>query len=109
MTETYKFPGVHMQNNLKKKNKFLNDISSCSFFFSCAAIEICNESIPGLKVEFIDIEPLPFVNTDLEKDGTYPPVVEAFRQKILEADCILFASPEYNYSVPGNAICFPLI
>ncbi|XP_078152427.1 NADPH:quinone oxidoreductase-like [Carex rostrata] len=71
------------------------------------AIEICNESIPGLKVEFIDIEPLPFVNTDLEKDGTYPPVVEAFRQKILEADCILFASPEYNYSVPAplkNAI-----
>ncbi|KAF3327184.1 NADPH:quinone oxidoreductase-like protein [Carex littledalei] len=71
------------------------------------AIEICNESIPGLKVEFIDIEPLPFVNTDLEKDGTYPPVVEAFRQKILEADCILFASPEYNYSVSAplkNAI-----
>lgn len=57
-----------------------------------------------MKVEFVDIESLPFVNTDLEKNGTYPPVVEAFRQKILEADCILFASPEYNYSVPGIAI-----
>uniref|UniRef100_A0A5B7AMN6 NAD(P)H dehydrogenase (quinone) n=1 Tax=Davidia involucrata TaxID=16924 RepID=A0A5B7AMN6_DAVIN len=47
------------------------------------------------------------LNTDLEKDGTYPPVVEAFRQKILEADSVLFASPEYNYSVTAplkNAI-----
>ncbi|KAJ4780253.1 NADPH:quinone oxidoreductase [Rhynchospora pubera] len=71
------------------------------------AIEICKESIPGMKIDFIDIEPLPFVNVDLEKNGTYPPVVEAFRQKILEADCVLFASPEYNYSVSAplkNAI-----
>ncbi|KAL0290618.1 UNVERIFIED_CONTAM: NAD(P)H:quinone oxidoreductase [Sesamum angustifolium] len=43
----------------------------------------------------------------LRADGTYPPVVEAFRQKILAADSVLFASPEYNYSVTGplkNAI-----
>ncbi|RVW92963.1 NADPH:quinone oxidoreductase [Vitis vinifera] len=39
------------------------------------------------------------LNTDLEVDGTYPPAVEAFRRKILEADSILLASPEYNYSV----------
>ncbi|BBG96581.1 NADPH:quinone oxidoreductase, partial [Prunus dulcis] len=31
--------------------------------------------------------------------GSFPPAIEAFRQKILEADCILFASPEYNYSM----------
>ena len=31
--------------------------------------------------------------------GPTPPQVEAFRQKILAADSILFASPEYNYSV----------
>ncbi|MFQ6640206.1 hypothetical protein Gotur_014351 [Gossypium turneri] len=41
------------------------------------------------------------LNTDLEVDGKYPPVVEAFRQRILVADSILFASPEYNYSVTG--------
>ncbi|CAK9145439.1 unnamed protein product [Ilex paraguariensis] len=60
-----------------------------------------------MQIEYIDISPLPFVNTDLEVDGTYPPVVEAFRQKIAAADSILFASPEYNYSVSGplkNAI-----
>lgn len=50
---------------------------------------------------------MPFLNTDLEVQGTYPPAVEAFRAKIQEADSVLFASPEYNYSVTGplkNAI-----
>ncbi|KAH0910967.1 hypothetical protein HID58_034288 [Brassica napus] len=66
-----------------------------------AAIDLAKESVPGMQIEYIDISPLPFMNTDLEINGTYPAVVEAFRQKILEADSILFASPEYNYSVSG--------
>ncbi|XP_027342665.1 NADPH:quinone oxidoreductase-like [Abrus precatorius] len=72
-----------------------------------SAIEISKGSVEGIQIEYVDISPLPFVNTDLEKNGTYPPEVEAFRQKILQADSILFASPEYNYSVTGplkNAI-----
>ncbi|CAN7093401.1 unnamed protein product [Brassica rapa subsp. narinosa] len=72
-----------------------------------AAIDLAKESVPGMQIEYIDISPLPFMNTDLEINGTYPAVVEAFRQKILEADSILFASPEYNYSVSAplkNAI-----
>ncbi|OVA13114.1 NADPH-dependent FMN reductase [Macleaya cordata] len=72
-----------------------------------SAIQICDESIDGMKVEYVDIEQLPFVNTDLEVAGTYPPVVDAFRNKILKADSVLFASPEYNYSVSAplkNAI-----
>lgn len=71
-----------------------------------AAVEI-SKSINGLEIEHVDISPLPFLNTDLEVNGTYPPAVEAFRQKILDADCYLFASPEYNYSVSAplkNAI-----
>ncbi|KAJ6702951.1 putative proteinDPH:QUINONE OXIDOREDUCTASE-LIKE PROTEIN [Salix viminalis] len=56
----------------------------------------------------IDISPLPVLNTDLEVDGTFPPVVEAFRQKILQADSVLFASPEYNYSVTGTLLAAPL-
>lgn len=64
-----------------------------------AATEIAKESIDGLQIEYVDISPLPMLNTDLEVDGTYPTVVEAFRRKILEADSFLFASPEYNYSV----------
>ncbi|KAL2536881.1 NAD(P)H dehydrogenase (quinone) [Forsythia ovata] len=71
-----------------------------------SAMEI-SKSIKGMEIEYVDISPLPFLNTDLEVDGTYPPVVEAFRQKILTADSVLFGSPEYNYSVTGplkNAI-----
>ncbi|XP_008231678.1 PREDICTED: NADPH:quinone oxidoreductase-like [Prunus mume] len=72
-----------------------------------SAIQISNTSINGLQIEYIDISPLPLLNTDLEGEGSFPPAVEAFRQKILEADSILFASPEYNYSISAplkNAI-----
>ncbi|KAH6791637.1 NADPH:quinone oxidoreductase [Perilla frutescens var. hirtella] len=71
-----------------------------------AAIDI-SKTLKGVEIEYVDISELPFMNTDLEVNGTYPPVVEAFRQKILAADSVLFASPEYNYSVTGplkNAI-----
>ncbi|KAG2668896.1 hypothetical protein I3760_14G010300 [Carya illinoinensis] len=71
-----------------------------------SAIELSKE-INGLHVESVDIATLPMLNTDLEVDGTYPSAVEAFRQKIKGADSILFASPEYNFSVTAplkNAI-----
>lgn len=86
------------------------DLRLCfpNFFF--LAIQIGNESVNGMQIEYIDIAPLPMLNTDLEVGGTYPPAVEAFRQKILEADSVLFASPEYNYSVTGNYYyCFLLL
>ncbi|ONK55045.1 uncharacterized protein A4U43_UnF8220 [Asparagus officinalis] len=66
-----------------------------------SAIEICNESIRGMEVEFVDISGLPFINPDLENGSEFPEAVEEFRRKILEADCFLFASPEYNYSIPA--------
>ncbi|KAK2407409.1 NADPH:quinone oxidoreductase [Trifolium repens] len=72
-----------------------------------AAIELSKGSIEGIEIEFIDISNLPMLNTDLENNGTYPPLVEAFRYKILQADSVLFASPEYNYSLTAllkNAI-----
>ena len=72
------------------------------------AIEV-SKSINGLEMEYIDISPLPMLNTDLEGEGTFPPAVEAFRQKIKEADSIFFASPEYNYSVTGTPFFFFLL
>lgn len=71
-----------------------------------AAIEI-SKDIPGLEIEHLQISQLPFVNTDLEVGGHFPEAVEEFRAKVHEADSILFASPEYNYSMSGvlkNAI-----
>ena len=80
---------------------------SCNRGLIRAAIEISNESIGGMIIEYIDISPLPLFNTDLEVNGTFPPEVEAFRDKIRQADSVLFASPDYNYSVTAplkNAI-----
>jgi hypothetical protein len=59
------------------------------------------------KVEFeiLDIEHLPFVNPDLEADGCFPDSVTRFRQKVLEANAIILACPEYNYSIPGRCVC----
>ncbi|KAH9621309.1 hypothetical protein KSS87_000200 [Heliosperma pusillum] len=64
------------------------------------AMKMCSEKIiEGMEIEDVDISTLPMLNTDLEVDGTFPLVVETFRHKILEADAIFFASPEYNYSL----------
>jgi chromate reductase len=56
-------------------------------------------------IETFDLEGIPPFNQDLE---TQPPQkVKEFTAKIKEADAILIATPEYNYSIPGvlkNAI-----
>lgn len=72
-----------------------------------AAIELTKEQIEGVHVEYIEISELPMLNTDLEVEGAlYPPQVEAFRQKVLEADSCLFASPDYNYSITRTYASF---
>lgn len=57
------------------------------------------------ELKFITLHNLPFFSQDLEH--TDIPEVTAFKAEIASADAILFASPEYNYSIPGvlkNAI-----
>jgi chromate reductase, NAD(P)H dehydrogenase (quinone) len=51
-------------------------------------------------VEGPSLDGLPHYNADLDGDASPPPVV-AFRQALREADGLIVASPEYNYSVPG--------
>jgi len=58
-----------------------------------------------MTLEIFEIEGIPAFNQDLEKD--IPKKVKEFKSKIREANAILIATPEYNYSVPGmlkNAI-----
>lgn len=60
---------------------------------------------PTLKLEIIEIGDLPFYNEDLE--ASPPPAWIQFRQRVKVADAVLFATPEYNRSVPAvlkNAI-----
>jgi chromate reductase len=59
-----------------------------------------------LILEIFDIDGIPAFNQDIEVDDM-PSKVKEFKSKIREADAILIATPEYNYSVPGvlkNAI-----
>lgn len=52
-----------------------------------------------------DISKLPYYSQDIENDP--PDAVTSFKDKIREADAILFITPEYNRSFPGvlkNAI-----
>jgi chromate reductase len=59
-----------------------------------------------MDIEIFSIDNIPLYNEDLEKEGI-PEIVKKFKNKIKQADAVLIASPEYNYSVSGvlkNAI-----
>ncbi len=63
------------------------------------------EAPSGLVFKFVEIGDLPHFNQDLE--ATAPAQWTRFRDEVNSADAVLFATPEYNRSVPGvlkNAI-----
>ncbi len=60
----------------------------------------------GMVIEVFDLSPIPLYSEDVRQAGM-PESVVALRTRIAEADAVLIATPEYNYSVPGvlkNAI-----
>jgi len=59
-----------------------------------AAIEILPE---GLRLENHDVSGFPLFNEDLEAE--LPMTVKKFKEKIRAVDGVLFATPEYNYSI----------
>ncbi len=68
-----------------------------------AVVEVAPTS---LKLDFVEIGRLPLYNQDEEGDNPPQPWTE-FRERIRRSDAVLFATPEYNRSVPGvlkNAI-----
>ena len=61
---------------------------------------------PNMTVDVADISQIPLYNEDVRQQG-FPPSVETLRRQIAAADALLFACPEYNYSMTGvlkNAI-----
>ena len=67
-----------------------------------AAVNLVPED---MNIEIFDLEGIPPFNQDTEEN--MPEKVKEFKTRIREADAILIATPEYNYSVPGvlkNAI-----
>jgi chromate reductase len=75
--------------------------------FNAALLRIAQSVAPDdVAIELYDYSDLPLYNGDLEAAG-FPAAATRFKERILKADAILFAAPEYNYSVPGvlkNAI-----
>ena len=60
---------------------------------------------PEASVETFELDGIPPFNEDLEQSPPAP--VLEFKRRIRAADALLFATPEYNYSIPGvlkNAI-----
>ena len=75
--------------------------------FNAAAMRVAIELKPaGMTIEVADISQFPLYNEDVRQQG-FPAPVEKLRQQIKAADALLFACPEYNYSMSGvlkNAI-----
>lgn len=62
---------------------------------------------PHVSIELADISEIPLYNADVERDLGFPEAASRFRDQIGEADGLLIATPEYNWSVTGvlkNAI-----
>lgn len=74
--------------------------------YNKALLRAAAELMPkNAKLEIFNIEGIPLYNQDLEKD--MPAKVREFKEKVRQADAILIATPEYNYSFSGvlkNAI-----
>ena len=54
---------------------------------------------PGVTLEILDIK-MPLYDGDVENEGV-PAKVAEFKAKVAAADAVLFASPEYNFSITG--------
>lgn len=74
--------------------------------FNRGVLRAATELVPdGASIEIFELDGIPGFNQDHEQDP--PERVAELKQKIREADAILFVTPEYNYSIPGvlkNAI-----
>lgn len=71
-------------------------------------LEAARELAPeGIEVEIFDLRGIPLYDGDVDTDRARPEAVARLKAAIRDADAVLFATPEYNHSVPGvlkNAI-----
>ena len=72
-----------------------------------AALRAAAANAPdGVELQIADITSVPLYDNDVYERG-FPPAVDTLRDQIHDADALLFATPEYNYSFSGvlkNAI-----
>jgi hypothetical protein len=74
--------------------------------YNRAALRAAAQLVPeGSTLDIFELDGIPGFNQD--DDETPPAAVVELKRRVREADAVLFATPEYNYSVPGvlkNAI-----
>src|SRR5690349_25043924 len=64
-----------------------------------AALKAAGELMPAsMKLQITGIAELPIYNFDVQEKG-FPAGATRLREEILAADALLFATPEYNWSV----------
>lgn len=93
MTRTYRVAGI--SGSLREGS------------FNTATLRAARELGPNaLDIDIVTLEDVPLYNADVEARG-WPPRVQELRERVGNADAVIFASPEYNYSITGvlkNAI-----
>ncbi|KAI3714846.1 hypothetical protein L6452_21806 [Arctium lappa] len=89
--------GCDAEGNLKMKSALavkpliINVVAVCyslhkaSFNYSLlrSAIDLSKQSVEGMSMQYVDLSPLPMLNTNLEIDYKYPPPVETDRNFFL--------------------------
>ncbi len=75
--------------------------------FNTALLRTAQQEAPAdVAIEIYDYSDIPLYNGDIEAAG-FPATAQRLKDRVLKADAIIFAVPEYNYSFPGvlkNAI-----
>ena len=56
---------------------------------------------PALRMEIVEIRDLPLYDQDLDDENRPPAAWTAFRERVRHVQAVLFATPEYNRSIPG--------
>lgn len=70
--------------------------------FNTALLHAAQACLPKtISCEIVSIAEVPLYNQDLDGD-TKPEICEQLKAAIADADGLLIATPEYNYSVPGG-------
>lgn len=69
--------------------------------YNTALLRAAQELAPdNVQISLYDLASIPLYNSDLSHEGG-PEAVQHFKETIRAADALIFAVPEYNYSIPG--------
>lgn len=69
--------------------------------YNLGLLRAATELLPaGTSLEIVTLQDIPPYSADVQNQGD-PGPVEELKRRIADADVVLVATPEYNYSIPG--------